>query len=238
MLADAPTIGGSRPAASGRGGGSSASRRRSATRISGSGAPSGVAGRGCCPSAFNTSAWSRRNTPWRWLDVQPDDRAGTRQPRRSESSASEVVPDEVLVRRWQRGDLSRTSIAIQRHERVVFGAALRLLRHPADAEDAAQETFLPAQERIGGLREGAALSYPRRALGAVVSTLQRAWAAVDSARPETGRVGLGPHGHAARAGQTGAAISVARGYGGRAPRRVPRCATQRMRLLRQPSGRE
>ena len=89
--------------------------------------------------------------------MQPDYPHGTLQPRLSEPATSEVIPDEVLVRRWQRGDLSGASLAIQRHERVVFGAALRLLRNPADAEDAAQETFLRAHERIGTLREGAAL---------------------------------------------------------------------------------
>ena len=90
--------------------------------------------------------------------MHPDDHARTLQPRLSEPSASEIAPDEVLVRRWQRGDLSGASLAIQRHERVVFGTALRLLRNPADAEDAAQETFLRAHERIGTLREGAALA--------------------------------------------------------------------------------
>ena len=63
----------------------------------------------------------------------------------------------MLVRRWQQGDLSGASVAIQRHERLVYAAALRVLRNPADAEDAAQETFLRAHERIGTLRDGAAL---------------------------------------------------------------------------------
>ena len=67
------------------------------------------------------------------------------------------VSDESLVRRWQSGDLSGASVAIQRHERMVFAAALQVLRDPTAAEDAAQETFLRAHERIATLREPAAL---------------------------------------------------------------------------------
>lgn len=68
-----------------------------------------------------------------------------------------ALPDEALVLRWQRGDLAAASVAIQRYERMVYGSALRVLRDPHRAEDAAQETFLKAHERIGTLREPAAL---------------------------------------------------------------------------------
>ena len=90
--------------------------------------------------------------------MQPDDYARTLGQPLAAPPAREAVPDEVLVHRWQRGDLSGASVAIQRHERMVFAAALRVLRNPADAEDAAQETFLRAHERIETLREGAALA--------------------------------------------------------------------------------
>lgn len=89
--------------------------------------------------------------------MQPDDYTRTVGRPRAAPVASAAVPDEVLVRRWQKGDLSGASVAIQRHERMVFAAAMRLLRNPADAEDAVQETFLRAHERIGTLRDGAAL---------------------------------------------------------------------------------
>jgi RNA polymerase sigma-70 factor (ECF subfamily) len=63
----------------------------------------------------------------------------------------------VLARRWQRGDLASASILIQRYEGVVYAAALRLLRDPADAEDLTQDTFLRAHEQIGSLRDGGAV---------------------------------------------------------------------------------
>ncbi len=64
-------------------------------------------------------------------------------------------PDGTLVRRWQRGDLAAASIVIQRHERLVYAAALRIVREPAFAEDLSQETFLRAHERIETLRDPA-----------------------------------------------------------------------------------
>ena len=39
--------------------------------------------------------------------------------------------DAALVRRWQRGDLAAASVAIQRHEAMVFAATFRLLRDHA-----------------------------------------------------------------------------------------------------------
>ena len=62
-------------------------------------------------------------------------------------------PDAVLVRRWQRGDLAAASIAIQRHEAIVYAATFRLLRNHSLSEDISQEAFLRAHERIGTLRE-------------------------------------------------------------------------------------
>ena len=60
--------------------------------------------------------------------------------------------DQVLVRRWQQGDLSAASIVIQRYERLVYASTLRIVREPAFAEDLSQEAFLRAHERIADLR--------------------------------------------------------------------------------------
>ena len=68
-----------------------------------------------------------------------------------------ALPDDVLVVRWQRGDLAAASVIIQRYERMVYGAALRVLRDPHQSEDVAQETFLRAHEHIESLRDPAAL---------------------------------------------------------------------------------
>lgn len=65
-------------------------------------------------------------------------------------------PDASLVQRWQRGDLSAASIAIQRHEGMVYASAFRLLRNHALSEDISQDTFLRAHEQIDSLRQPAA----------------------------------------------------------------------------------
>ena len=64
--------------------------------------------------------------------------------------------DAVLVRRWQRGDIAAASVAIQRHEAMVYAAIYRLLRNHAMSEDIAQDAFLRAHERIDQLRQPAA----------------------------------------------------------------------------------
>ncbi len=64
--------------------------------------------------------------------------------------------DAVLVRRWQRGDIAAASVAIQRHEGMVYAAAFRLLRNHALSEDISQDAFLRAHERINELRQPAA----------------------------------------------------------------------------------
>ncbi len=66
--------------------------------------------------------------------------------------------DAVLVRRWQRGDIAAASIAIQRHEGMVYATTFRLLRNHALSEDISQDAFLRAHERIADLRKPAAFS--------------------------------------------------------------------------------
>lgn len=66
--------------------------------------------------------------------------------------------DAVLVRRWQRGDLAAASVAIQRHEPMVYAATFRLLRNHALSEDVCQDAFLRAHERIAQLRQPAAFA--------------------------------------------------------------------------------
>ena len=62
-------------------------------------------------------------------------------------------PDAVLVHRWQRGDLAAASIAIQRHESMVYAAVFRLLHNHANTEDISQDAFLLAHQRIGTLQK-------------------------------------------------------------------------------------
>ena len=65
--------------------------------------------------------------------------------------------DAVLAQRWQRGDLAAASVAIQRHEAMVYAAVYRLLQDHALSEDICQDAFLRAHERIDTLRQPGAL---------------------------------------------------------------------------------
>ena len=59
--------------------------------------------------------------------------------------------DAILVQRWQRGDIAAASIAIQRHEAMVYAAVYRLLHNHAVSEDVCQDAFLRAHQRIDSL---------------------------------------------------------------------------------------
>jgi len=57
--------------------------------------------------------------------------------------------DEALVRSCRAGDRGAFETLVVRYQRPVFNVALRMLRHPEDARDAAQTTFLKAYEHLG-----------------------------------------------------------------------------------------
>lgn len=52
--------------------------------------------------------------------------------------------DRILVSRCREGDRGACEQLVLRYQKPVFNAALRLLRHPEDAHDVAQTTFLKA----------------------------------------------------------------------------------------------
>jgi len=52
--------------------------------------------------------------------------------------------DRELVLRSRAGDRTAFGVLVRRHQRRIFGLALRLLRNPDDADDLVQETFLRA----------------------------------------------------------------------------------------------
>ncbi len=56
--------------------------------------------------------------------------------------------DATLVRRCRDGDRAAFERLVVRYQKPVFNAALRLLRDPEDARDAAQTTFLKVFEHI------------------------------------------------------------------------------------------
>ncbi|MBA2528896.1 MAG: sigma-70 family RNA polymerase sigma factor [Euzebyales bacterium] len=66
--------------------------------------------------------------------------------------------DEELVAAFVAGDGTAFDALVDRYARRVYGICLRYFGDPADAEDAAQETFVALLRRAGTFRGGAAFS--------------------------------------------------------------------------------
>ena len=62
--------------------------------------------------------------------------------------------DERLIRAAQAGDLDAFNQLVVRHESAVFSVCMRLLRDVAQAEDAAQDTFIRAWGAVSSFRGG------------------------------------------------------------------------------------
>lgn len=65
------------------------------------------------------------------------------------------VTDADLVARARQGDQAAFGELVDRHRTAVYRAALAALRSHADADDAAQDTFVLAWRRLGSFRGGA-----------------------------------------------------------------------------------
>jgi RNA polymerase sigma-70 factor (ECF subfamily) len=66
-----------------------------------------------------------------------------------------VRSDAELVKAVQAGDKAAYGGLFRRYERSVLGIALHILKDRHAAEDAAQEIFVTAYSKLGGLRDGA-----------------------------------------------------------------------------------
>ncbi len=64
------------------------------------------------------------------------------------------MEDDTLVRRALDGDLDAAGELLERHQRLAYTAALRLLGEPAEAEDIAQDALIRAFTHLSELREG------------------------------------------------------------------------------------
>jgi RNA polymerase sigma-70 factor, ECF subfamily len=66
-----------------------------------------------------------------------------------------MCSDAQLVERVRRGDLQAYAGLVARYEYAVRGSALGILRNYHAAEDTAQDAFVAAYQKLGGLRNGA-----------------------------------------------------------------------------------
>ena len=67
-------------------------------------------------------------------------------------AVSQEASDADLVRQARAGQVEAFEALVNRHERLVYSLALRILRQDQDAEDVTQETFLSAMEHLDGFR--------------------------------------------------------------------------------------
>ncbi len=67
------------------------------------------------------------------------------------------VSDDVLTGQLKNGDLHAGSVLYTRHKQAVYSFCLRMLRDPAGAQDAAQETFLKMISKIHSVQQGTTL---------------------------------------------------------------------------------
>ena len=68
--------------------------------------------------------------------------------------SSEVRDETFLLGRARQGDLSAFEEIVRRHQRRVYGVALRIVRSHAVADDVAQDAFLRAWQSLGRFELG------------------------------------------------------------------------------------
>lgn len=72
--------------------------------------------------------------------------------------AMDAEPDLVLVRRAKAGEQRAFEMLVRRHQDRVYSVALGVVRHPDDAADVAQETFIAVLRHLDTFQEGAAFT--------------------------------------------------------------------------------
>jgi RNA polymerase sigma-70 factor (ECF subfamily) len=70
------------------------------------------------------------------------------------AARSDAIDESELVRRVQAGDEAAFTTLVERYLDPGFAAAIAVLRNPHDAEDAVQNAFIRALERIDQLQPG------------------------------------------------------------------------------------
>ena len=79
-------------------------------------------------------------------------------PPSTSNTPADLVGDAELVARARDGDRAAFDQLVIRHQDRVYNMALRMLGHPDDALDLAQEVFLSAYRALGGFEAKAAFS--------------------------------------------------------------------------------
>lgn len=69
-----------------------------------------------------------------------------------ETASTERVTDLELVERAKQGDANAFGELVDRHHRAALRAAMAALRSPQDADDAVQEAWIAARDRLEGFR--------------------------------------------------------------------------------------
>ena len=75
---------------------------------------------------------------------------------RSSGATNDCVTDLELVERARKGDSDAFGVLVERHHRAALRAAVAALGRPDDADDAVQEAWMAARDRLDGFRGDAA----------------------------------------------------------------------------------
>ena len=68
------------------------------------------------------------------------------------------VPDEILVKKSQKGDYLSFEELVKRYEKKIYSLAYRIMGNKEDASDVLQETFLQAFKKLAGFKGKAKFS--------------------------------------------------------------------------------
>ena len=60
------------------------------------------------------------------------------------------LEDQHYIKLTQKGDMQAFAMLVQKHQRVVYTLAVRMLKNPEEAQEAAQDTFVKVYQSLAG----------------------------------------------------------------------------------------